>query len=335
MNTTFIIAATGNSIARAEKNGSGEWAVSAPLTDRDVRCLAGDPMDKRVMYAGTQGDGVLRSNDFGETWHPAGLPGQIVKSLAVSPHKPGTLYAGVKPAGMHVSHDGGQSWTELDGFQHIPNRWWWFSPAESPYQAYVQNITISPADPQIILAGIEFGAVVRSEDGGQTWSRHRKGALRDNHWLTFHHTNGDWVYQAGGTGGGASFSQDAGRTWRKVKRGLAKNYGVACAADPQKPEVWYVSVAPGPGKAYGARAEAYLYRATGGADWQPIGWEKHPLSSMPIALVTHPEETGIIYAGLTNGEVWQSEDYGDHWQRLPIKFSRVYRSMLILNTENG
>ncbi len=152
-------------------------------------------------------------------------------------------------------------------------------------------------------------------------------------WLIFHRTNGDWVYQAGGTGGGASFSQDAGQTWRKVKHGLAKNYGVACAADPQKPEVWYVSVAPGPGKAYGAQAEAYLYRNSGGAGWQPIGWGKHPLSSMPIALVTHPEKSGTLYAGLTNGQVWHSEDYGAHWQQLPVKFCRVYRTMLILSTE--
>ena len=334
MKTTFILTTTGSSLARAEVNGTGEWEVSAPLPNSDVRCLAGDPVDQRIVYAGTQGDGVLCSNDFGGTWQPAGLPGQVVKSLAVSPHEPRTIYAGVKPAGMHVTRDGGQTWTELEGFQRIPGRWWWFSPAESPYQAYVQNIAISPSDPQVILAGIEFGAVVRSQDGGQTWSHHRKGALRDNHWLTFHNTNGNWVYQAGGTGGGASFSKDGGQTWRKVKRGLAKNYGVACAADPQKPEIWYVSVAPGPSKAYGPQAESYLYRSSGGAYWQPIGWDKHPLGSMPISLVTHPEISGQLYAGLTNGQVWFSEDYGDHWQQLPVKFSRVYRSMLVLGFDN-
>ena len=334
MNTSFILVTTGSSIARAEKIGFGEWSVSAPLPELDVRCLAGDPLDQRRVYAGTQGDGVFCSTDFGGTWQPAGLPGQVVKSLAVSPHEPGTIYAGVKPAGMYVTRDGGQTWTDLKGFQRIPGRWWWFSPAESPYQAYVQNITISPSDPQVILAGIEFGAVVRSQDGGQTWSHHRKGALRDNHWLTFHNTNGNWVYQAGGTGGGASFSKDGGQTWRKVKRGLAKNYGVACAADPQKPEIWYVSVAPGPSKAYGPQAEAYLYRSAGGAGWQPIGWDEHPLSSMPISLVPHPEISGQLYAGLTNGQVWFTEDYGDHWRKLPLKFSRVYRSMLVLDYEN-
>lgn len=53
-------------------------------------------------------------------------------------------------------------------------------------------------------AGIELGAVVRSEDGGRTWSGHRHGALRDCHSLTFHHSHAQWVYEAGGTGGGAA-----------------------------------------------------------------------------------------------------------------------------------
>jgi photosystem II stability/assembly factor-like uncharacterized protein len=333
MKTTLMLAATGSSIARAEANRSGDWSVTDSLSGPDVRCLASNPLDPRSVYAGTQGEGVYYSNDFGITWQPAGLSGQIVKSLALSPHQPGTIYAGVKPAGLYLTRDGGQTWTEIESFQRIPGRWWWFSPAESPYQAYVQNITISPIDPQVILAGIEFGAVVRSQDGGQTWSRHRSGALRDNHWLTFHKNDGRWVYQAGGTGGGASYSQDGGQTWRKVKHGLAKNYGVACAADPQKPEVWYVSVAPGPGKAYGPQAEAYLYRSSGGAGWQPIGWDQHPLDSMPISLVTHPEISGQLYAGLTNGQVWFSEDYGDNWQQLPVKFSRIYRSLLVQDFE--
>jgi len=333
MNQTYVLTTNGHNIVRAERNGSGEWSVSAPLPDTLATCLASDPLDRRIIYAGTQGNGVLRSHDYGETWQPAGLQGKIVKSLAASPHEQGTIFAGTKPALMFVSRDGGQTWVELDGFQRIPGRWWWFSPAESPYQAYVQNIALSPSDPQILLAGIEFGAVVRSQDGGQTWSRHRKGALRDNHWLTYHSTQGNWVYQAGGTGGGASFSRDAGQTWHKAKQGLVKNYGVACAADPGKPEVWYVAVAPGPGKAYGAQGEAYLYRASGGAAWEPIGWEAHPLSSMPIALVTHPAAPGLLYAGLTNGQVWQSQDYGDHWQQLPFRFSRVGHSMLVLDIE--
>jgi hypothetical protein len=334
MSQKIFLSTTGRGIARARQTETGDWQRDDPIQGQQINCLASNPANANVIYAGSQGEGVLRSEDFGDTWHPVGLAGAFVKSLATSPHDPDTIYAGTRPARMHVSRDGGGTWEELLGFRRIPNRWWWFSPADSTFQAYVMNIAISPTNPDVLLAGIELGAVVRSQDGGQTWSGHRKGALRDNHSLTFHQANGNWVYQAGGTGGGASFSQDGGVTWHKNKAGLAKKYGVDCAADTQKPEVWYVSVAPGPGKAYGEEAEAYLYRASGGAEWQPIGWQDHPLSSMPIALLTSPTKTGQLYAGLTNGEVWHSIDYGDTWQRMPFNLPPIRRSMILIEPHN-
>ena len=229
-----------------------------------------------------------------------------------------TIYAGVKPAALYKSTDGGQSWFELEGFRRIPFRWWWFSPAESPFRAYVNALAVSPTEPEVVLAGIELGAVVLSRDGGRTWSAHVRGAIRDCHDLKFHAGNGRWVYEAGGTGSGAAVSADGGRTWRQPKAGLAKKYGVVCAADPEKPEVWYVALAPGPGKAYGQNVAAYLYRASGGADWEPIGWQPHPMSAMPRALVTCPGAAGHLYVGTTYGDVWHTADYGDSWQRLPF-----------------
>jgi hypothetical protein len=93
---------------------------------------------------------------------------------------------------------------------------------------------------------------------------------------------------------------------------------VACAADPERPEVWYVAVAPSPRKAYGRDVEAYLYRASAGADWQPIGWEPQPMGQMPRAIVTRPDSPGQLFVGTTFGAVWQSDDYGDTWRRLPF-----------------
>jgi hypothetical protein len=329
MAATFF-SATGNGIARATSGHDGGWAVEVLLAGHDVRCLAADPLDPAVLYAGTQGEGVFRSADRGETWAFAGLSGQTVKALAASPHERGVVYAGTRPAFLYLSRDSGQTWAELPGFRRIPNRWWWFSPAEPPFQAYVNAIALSPSDPNAVLAGIEFGAVVRSEDGGQTWSAHRPGALRDCHSLKFHAADGDWAYEGGGTGAGAAFSRDGGRTWRQPKDGLARHYGVACAADPANPAVWYVSVAPGPDKAYGENAEAYLYRATGERDWQAIGWEPHPMKRMPIALVTDPAAPGHLYAGLTNGDVWHSPGYGDSWAKMPFNLQGSGTALLVL-----
>ncbi len=327
---SIFLATYDKGVARAERGADGAWAVSNSAAEHQVTCLAAAPGDPGPIYAGTR-DGLLRSDDGGLTWQNSGMAGQIVKSLAVSPHDSQVVYAGTKPALLFASHDGGQSWTELEGFRRIPNRWWWFSPAEPPdLRAYVMSIALSPEDPDVILAGIEFGAVVRSKDGGRTWSSHRSGALRDCHSLKFHASDGRWAYQAGGTGGGASLSRDGGQTFHKAKSGLAKNYGIVCAADPENPEIWYVCVGSGPGNAFGNDPKVYLYRATGGAGWQPIGWRSHPLTETPTALTTVPGAPGHLYAGLKNGDVWHTADYGDSWTKMPFSFEGIWFSLLVL-----
>jgi photosystem II stability/assembly factor-like uncharacterized protein len=304
-------------IVRAECVG-GRWQVDTVLDGPAPVTLAADPNDPTIIYAGTQGHGVYRSADRGRRWSALGLSGRVVKSLAISPHDPGVIYAGVKPAAVYKSVDGGRNWPELKGFRRVPNRWWWFSPAEPPFRAYVNALAVSPTEPDVVLAGIEFGALVRSEDGGRTWSGHLPGAMRDCHVLKYHARDGQWVYEAGGPGSGAAVSRDGGRTWRQPGAGLAKNYGVTCIADSVRPEVWYVALAPGPRKAYGREVEAYLYRSSAGADWQPIGWEPHPMGQMPRSLVALPDAPGHLVVGTTYGDVWHTADYGDTWQRLPF-----------------
>jgi hypothetical protein len=295
-----------------------------------MRCLTADLHDPTVIYAGTQGSGAFRSEDGGKTWHPAGLTGEVVKSIVVSPHAAGTLYAGVKPAYIHLTRDGGESWEELEGFHDVPGRRLWWSPAEKPGSAYVQGLAISPTDPNILLAGIEFGAVLRSTDGGVTWSKHRTGAVRDCHTLMFHPTNGDYAYEGGG-GKGAAISRDGGNTWDQSKTGRDRHYGWAVAADPHDPELWYVSAAPGPGKAHViGNGHAYIYRKHGGDPWEALGGGlPDPLPNMPYSLWCDPQESGHIYAGLKNGDMWFSADHGDSWTQLNVNLGQLNRTVLV------
>ena len=326
---TFL-ATTGRGVARAMLAG-GAWAVSHVLPDRHVTCLSADPFQPNVIYAGTQDNGLLRSDDAGQTWRPAGLSGQIVKAVSASPAEPGVVYAGTKPALVFVSRDGGGQWSELTAFRRL-RAFWWFSPAEPPYSAYVQAIALSPADPRIILVGIEAGAVLRTADGGQTWQGHRPGALRDCHSLTFHLKSGDWVYEGGGSGAGAACSRDGGRTWRQSRLGLDRHYGWAVAADPAQPEVWYASLSPGAFKAHAdGKAEAHIFRSAGGAPWQKIGGGlPQPLANMPYGLLTDPAAPGHLYAGLSSGEVWHSANHGDAWQPMPFNLGGIHRTLIMV-----
>jgi photosystem II stability/assembly factor-like uncharacterized protein len=326
---SVFLAATPHQVVRATRRRRDEWSVVYPLGNYDVRCLAADPLNPSIIYAGTQGKGVLRSADYGATWGPAGLDGRIVKSLAVSQTEPGTLYVGTKPACLFVSRDGGATWSEIEGFRHIRGRWYWASPAEPPFKAYVQGIALSPVDRALIVAGIEFGAVVRSTDGGQTWSEHCKGAMRDCHSLVFHARHGAYVYEGGGSGKAGAISRDGGATWTQSKPGFDHHcYGWAVAADPAEPEIWYVSASSSPFKAHQpGKADAYIFRVNGDGLWEKVGAKgglPQPLDHMPYALRTDPAAPGHVYAGLLNGDVWFSPDYGDSWRQLPFNLGQLY-----------
>lgn len=327
----IFLCTTGNGIARATCESDGHWNVENMLENKAVTCLAADPLQPGRVYAGTREAGVLCSEDFGRTWSARRFSAQTIKSIAVSPLIPGMLLAGTKPACLFLSMDGGQTWEEVSSFRKIFSRRFWFSPAETPFTAYVQGIALSPTDRNVILAGIEAGAVVRSSDGGKTWQDHRPGALRDSHSITFHASDGAWAYEGGGTGGGIAISQDGGNTWQQPKSGLDRHYGWACAADSHDPSIVYISLSPSPLKAHSdGNAQAYIYRSTGGGQWEKLtGGLPQPLNHMPYALLTSKSEPGYVYAGLSNGDVWRSRDQGDTWVQLTFHLAGI-RQMIML-----
>lgn len=313
-------------VARAERDAAGHWTVEWVLADQDVRCLEVDPLNPDVVYAGTQGQGVFVSADGGRNWRPVGLQGVIVKSLAASPHQPGVLYAGTKsPPLIYRTVDGGAHWEELAGFRRVRGRWRWLSPAEPPFTAYVLALAIASDDPNIVLAGVELGAVVRSTDGGETWSNHRPGAGRDCHQLFFHPRQSQWAYQA--HGGGPAVSRDGGLTWTRPVEGLDRRYCINVAADAERPELWYAVVAPML-KAHSADSQAVVVRSTGGA-WEKLGGGLPDMFDRLPLLASDPAAPGHVYLASGHGEVWHSTDSGDTWHRLPISLGDVWLRLLV------
>lgn len=335
-NTTFL-STTRNGLSRAAKT-KDDWVVEHLLPGIQINDLQIDPHKTGRVYAGTQANGVLVSDDTGVTWTGLGLTEVPVKSLAVCPHQPGMLYAGAKPVSLYVSEDSGNNWEEYPALRKR-RALWWFSPAEPPdWRPYVQALAVSPRDPNILMAGVELGGVLRSTDRGRTWSRHRRGAIRDCHSLIFHTTNGNWVYEGGGSG--MAFSRDGGVTWSKPKNGLGTKYGWMVAADPAKPEVYYLSASDMPSLLRGeweppahqdGDARTHIYRAVDGSPWEKLkGGLPQPLDYMAYALITDPANPGYLYAGLANGEVWHTTNYGDTWAKLPVNLGSINRTMIMI-----
>lgn len=327
MTARRLLALGSQCVVHAEHSTGGQWTVERVLTGQDVRCLAVDPLNPDLVYAGTQGQGVFCSADGGRNWRPAGLQGVIVKALTASSHQPGVLYAGTKsPPLIYRTRDGGSHWDELRGFRRVRGRWWWLSPAEPPFTAYVLALDISPSDPNILLAGVELGAVVRSADGGESWSNHRPGAGRDCHQLLFHPRQSSWAYEA--HGGGPAVSHDAGLTWEQPKAGLDHRYCFNIAADAYQPDVWYAVVAPTL-KAHSADSQAVVVRSIGGGPWQKLaGGLPSPFKHLPL-LAADSAAPGHVYLAETSGIVWHSTDYGDTWQPLPFNLGDVWFRLIV------
>src|SRR5438067_221415 len=109
---TELFATTGDAVTHIMSRGD-TWHVRTTLQNSGAQCLALDPHHPGVLYVGTHGKGVWRSNNNGETWQDTQLPQLDVFSIAVSPAD-GTIYAGCEPSMRFRSTDGGQTWQELD-----------------------------------------------------------------------------------------------------------------------------------------------------------------------------------------------------------------------------
>jgi hypothetical protein len=308
VDVTRLYAATGDAIARLDEDGDA-WSVELSLRGSGAQCLAVDPADADVAYAGLREGGVRRTTDGGRTWVDCALPAPGVFSLAVS-RAGGAVYAGTEPSALYRSDDRGETWRELAGLLELPSRPTWRFPPR-PWTSHVRWIAPSPHDGDLLLVGIELGGLMRSTDGGETWQDHRPGAQRDVHSLAWHPRVEGRAYEAGG--GGAAWSEDGGETWTPADEGRDRNYTWSVAVDPEDPELWYVSASTGPFAAHRGRdPEARIFARRDG-EWRPVTAE---LPAMAYAVLA---AGGRLFAGLADGQIWESGDRGDSWHTCVLR----------------
>jgi hypothetical protein len=313
-----LYASTGDGIARLDEV-SGAWDVAISLRGSHAQCLAVDPRDADVVYAGLRDGGVRRTRDGGRSWVDCRLPGPGVFSVAVSAVD-GAVYAGTEPSALFRSDDEGNSWRELDALLELPSRPTWSFPPR-PWTSHVRWIAPSPHNADLLLVGIELGGLMRSIDGGASWQDHRPGAQRDVHSLAWHPRIERRAYEAGG--GGAAWSDDGGERWRPADKGRDRHYTWAVAVEPDEPDAWYVSASTGPFAAHGrADPEARIYAWRGGGWHALAGGLPEPLLAMPYALVATGRR---LFAGLADGQLWESTDGGENWHACALEGDALTR----------
>jgi hypothetical protein len=308
-----LYAATGDAVARLDEVG-GAWTVELFLPGSGAQCLAVDPVDSDLVYAGLREGDVRRSADGGRSWTDCRLPEPGVFSLAASAAD-GAIYAGTEPSRLFRSDDRGESWSELEALLELPSRPNWSFPPR-PWTSHVRWIAPSPHDRDLLLVGIELGGLMRSTDGGASWQDHRPGAQRDVHSLAWHPRTPGLAYEAGG--GGAAYSTDSGESWQHADEGRDRHYTWSVVVDPDDADSWYVSASTGPYAAHGrGDPQARIYRRRNAEPWRPLaGGLPEPLPAMPYALLA---SDGRVFAGLADGQIWESRDRGNTWAAVRLR----------------
>lgn len=307
-----LLVATGEEVIHLTTS-DGRWRASKRPSGHGMQCLSANPRAADVFYAGSRGEGVWKSTSRGRDWTRLEFPEADVFSLAVS-LADGALYAGTEPSKVFVSRDEGKTWRELRALRSIPSQPSWSFPPR-PWTSHLRSIAPSPHDARLLLVGIELGGLMRSVDGGETWSDHRPGAQKDVHAIAWHPIVPGRAYEAGG--GGAAWSHDGGRTWSAADEGRDRHYTWGLAVDPDDPDWWYVSANPGPRLAHHeGPSEAFVYRWRGHGPWEPLGGGlPQPLDSFPYALAA---TSGSLFCGLGDGRIFRSNNRGERWERLDI-----------------
>jgi photosystem II stability/assembly factor-like uncharacterized protein len=130
------------------------------IDDSDVFVMMLDHRTPRTVYA-TACTGIYRSVDAGARWVKAkGIPtsSRRTRAFAQDPERPDTLYAGTTE-GLFKSEDGMATWRLMTSKDLVVN-----------------SIAMLPrARGGTLLLGTEGAGVLRSSDGGETWSASNEG----------------------------------------------------------------------------------------------------------------------------------------------------------------
>lgn len=327
---------TEQGLVTAKSQDRKAWAIAEHgLKDWSVQDVAVPPESPNKIFAGTRGDGVWVSEDFGKSWKKPCYgkrgPGKV-RSVTIDPNNPKRIYAGCEPIDVWVSEDEGKNWTRFDSIWDIP------FVATIPYpvasvEPHVRDVTIDPKNSNIIYAALQVGYIVKSTDAGKTWKLLNKNVDCDVHTIVIDPENSQRIYittgghdaRLGNAPGRALYvSEDAGESWKPMAMNFHQEYSIPLALDPRNPNLLYSALAdgqPGQWRRRASGADSLLIRSSdGGQSWNKLG-DGIATKDFPEGLVV--DDSGRLYAGCRNGDLYTSGDEGRSWQAMGLDVPEI------------
>jgi photosystem II stability/assembly factor-like uncharacterized protein len=296
------------------------------------QCIAFDPQNPNHAYWGTSDNGMLKTDDRGQSWSNVGsdqLSSPQIMSIAVSSLNDtkarfNKVYAGTEPTALYLSSDGGDTWERIKALNDLPSSKTWSFPPR-PWTNHVRWIEPDATNPNYLFVAIEAGALVQSRDGGKTWIDRVKDGPYDTHTLSTHPKAPKRLYSSAGDGYFESF--DYGESWTRPMEGLNHAYLVGLAVDSENPDVVIISAADGPSKSFSPNdAETYMYKKDQGSN---NGWRMvskglpQPNGTSISVLESNQKIPGEFYAANNHG-IFISTDSGETWRRITAEWPKKY-----------
>ena len=329
-NEYYVAVASGH-IWKTQNNGITFEPVFDKYGAYSIGCLAMDPNNSNVIWAGTgennhqralgYGDGVYKSLDGGKNWENMGLKeSRQIGMIAIDPRNSNIVFVAAEGSawgpggdrGLYKTTDGGKNW----------NRVLFVSENTG-----INNVKMDPRNPDIMYATSEQrrrhhftkigggpeSTVYKSEDAGTTWRKIDKG-LPSEHMggigIDISPVNPDVVYaiiEAANDASGFFRSDDRGETWEKMSdHNASGQYYNEIYCDP-------IDV----NKVYSMETFSHVTK-DGGKTWERLGLDERHVDDH--AFWINPENTKHFMIG-GDGGVYVTYDEGKkyfHVSNLPV-----------------
>ena len=336
MAQSHVFAAVGGYYGAADKTGMagvfrhqvGDDGWSYVLKDLETFTVFVHPRDPNLVFAGTA-DGVYRSTDAGATFKRANFPDKGVQiwSFMADATDPKRMLAGGSPVSVFRSEDGGESWKRMPN-PALPAR------AKMPFDCRVMRFAPHPRNPEEIFAVLEVSGVMRSTDGGESWSdcsahlvrlseeepRLRSKLVSDTEaeGMLDGHAVCTSAADPEASSSPCAWACSAATTRARPGRICGSTaispftYGRDIRVSPQDPKTLYACLSVAASSKDGA-----LYRSQDvGKSWQRFDKVKPHGTLMSVSL--HAGDPKQVYVAARYGEVFGTQDGGETWRETPL-----------------